>query len=88
MNYRPQTYSGRVVLLRTLAVKISYPTNFTAGRGKLTAHFEVQDLPGDDITCQAECVGDVAEHIAKYLRANHHEAERLFSPAAGGSRSA
>jgi thioesterase domain-containing protein len=86
MNYRPKPYSGRVVLLRTQAAQISYTTDLTAGWGKLAAHVEVHNLPGDHITCQTEHVGDVAEHTAKYLRAYHREAERLFSPAAGGCR--
>ncbi|HXW13582.1 MAG TPA: amino acid adenylation domain-containing protein, partial [Terriglobia bacterium] len=84
MNYRPKPYSGRVVLLRTQAAKISYPTDLTAGWGKVAAHVEVHNLPGDHITCQTEHVGDVAEHIAKCLRDYHQEPARLSTPVAGG----
>jgi len=86
MNYRPKPYSGRVILLRTQAAQVSYPTDLTAGWGKLAAQVDVHHLPGDHITCQTEHIGDVAEHIAKYLRAYHGEDERLFRPAAGDCR--
>ena len=86
MNYRPKPYSGRVILLRTRAAQVSYPTDLTAGWGKLAAKVDVHHLPGDHITCQTEHVGDVAECIAKYLRAYHGEDERLFRPAPGDCR--
>ena len=69
MNYRPKPYPGRVVLLRTRSVEINYPKDRTAGWGKLAGQIEVCDLPGDHGTCQTEYVGDVAEHIGRYLRA-------------------
>ena len=69
MNYRPKPYSGRVVMLRTQDAQVSYPTDATAGWGKLAAQVEVQNLPGDHITCQTEHVADVAERIGKCLEA-------------------
>jgi thioesterase domain-containing protein/acyl carrier protein len=75
MNYRPKPYSGRVVMLRTQAAQVSYPADPTAGWGKLAAHVEVQNLPGDHVTCQTDYIGEVAEHIGKCLRDFHQSAE-------------
>jgi hypothetical protein len=67
MNYRPKPYPGLVVLLRTSSVLPSYPTDRTAGWGKLASQIEVYDVPGDHATLQTEHIGVVAEHIGRCL---------------------
>lgn len=67
MNYRPKPYPGLVVLLRTSSVQYSYPTDRTAGWGKLASQIEVYDVPGDHATLQTEHIGVVAEHIGRCL---------------------
>jgi hypothetical protein len=65
--YRPQSYQGRIVLLRTNHLGFSYPADRTAGWGKLAPQIEVHDLPGDHGTCVTEYIGDVAKHIGRCL---------------------
>jgi amino acid adenylation domain-containing protein len=65
--YRPQSYQGRIVLLRTNDLDFSYPADRTAGWGKLAPQIEVHDLPGDHGTCVTEYIGDVAKHIGRCL---------------------
>jgi amino acid adenylation domain-containing protein len=78
-GYRPQPYQGRVVLLRTNYLDYSYPTDRTAGWGRVAPHIEVQDLPGSHESCLVEHIGDVAQHIASSLREYFADVE-LASP--------
>jgi thioesterase domain-containing protein len=79
MNYRPKPYPGRVVLLRTRSLQGNYPSDRTAGWGKLVAQIEVHELPGNHATCQTEHVGVVAEHIGRCLHDFHAEAQRALA---------
>jgi thioesterase domain-containing protein/acyl carrier protein len=74
MNYLPKPYPGRVVLLRTKSLASGYPTDWTAGWGKLAAQIKVHEIPGDHGSCLTEHVGAVAEHIGRCLRAFQVEA--------------
>jgi thioesterase domain-containing protein len=71
-SYRPQPYSGRVILLRTRYLEESYPTDRTAGWGRLARDLEIQELPGDHHNCLTEHLGDVAEHIRRSLIGYSH----------------
>ena len=62
-SYRPQAYPGRVILLRTRYLEESYPTDRTAGWGRLARDLEIRELPGDHLNCLTEHLGDVARHI-------------------------
>jgi thioesterase domain-containing protein len=66
-SYRPKPYPGRVILLRTRYLEESYPTDRTAGWGRLARNLEIQELPGDHHNCLTEHLGDVAEHLRRYL---------------------
>jgi hypothetical protein len=77
--YRPKPYPGRVVLLRTKSLGRDYPTDWTAGWGKLAAQIEVHEIPGDHGTCLTEHLGVVAAHIGRYLHAFHAEAQRALA---------
>jgi thioesterase domain-containing protein len=76
LNYRPKPYPGRVVLLRTKSLGRSYPTDLTAGWGKLVPQIEVHELPGEHLTFLTEHAGVVAEHIGTCLRAFHAESSQ------------
>jgi hypothetical protein len=66
-SYRPRPYPGRVILLRTRYLEESYPTDRTAGWGRLARDLEIQELPGDHHNCLTEHLGDVAAHIRRCL---------------------
>jgi thioesterase domain-containing protein len=74
VTYRPEPFSGRLVLLRTKLLDRDYPTDRTAGWSKLAAQMEVYDLPADHETCRTEQLGVVAEHIGNCLRAYRADA--------------
>jgi amino acid adenylation domain-containing protein len=74
--YRPQPYKGRVVLLRTKSLDENYPTDRTAGWGKLVSQLGVHELPGNHTTCQTENIAAVAENIRICLNAIYTEAEK------------
>jgi hypothetical protein len=74
-NYRPKPYQGNVILLRPKSVRNIYPTDWTAGWGKVAPNLEVHELPGDHETCRTEHLGDVAEHITRCFRDFHAETQ-------------
>ncbi len=76
MNYRPKSFAGHVLLMRTHLAHVFYPTDRTSGWGKLAGQVEVHELPGDHATCQTEHIGVVAEHIARRLREYYAAAEQ------------
>ncbi len=82
MNYRPKPFPGRVVLLRTKSLDHPYPTDRTAGWGKLVSQLQVHEVPGDHMTILVEHIGVVAEHIANCLRAFHADAWDESTPGA------
>jgi len=79
MNYRPKPYQGRVVLLRPTSLQDLYPTDRTAGWGKVASQLEVHKLPADHNTCRTEHIGVVAEHIRSCLRAFQGEGKRALT---------
>jgi thioesterase domain-containing protein len=79
MNYRPKSYPGRVVLLRTKSLESGCPTDRTAGWGKLAAQIEVHELPGGHSTCLTEHLEVVAEHIGRCLHTFYEEPERALA---------
>jgi amino acid adenylation domain-containing protein len=74
MNYRPKPFPGRVVLLRTKSLDRPYPTDRTAGWGKVVSQLQVHEVPGDHMTLLVEQIGAVAEHMGSCLRAFHADA--------------
>ena len=75
VNYQPEPFPGRLVLLRTKLLDRDYPTDRTAGWSKLASQLKVHDLPADHETCRTEQIGVVAEHIGNYLRAYRADAQ-------------
>jgi amino acid adenylation domain-containing protein len=78
-EYRPQPYQGRLVLLRTDYLNLSYPADRTAGWGKLAPQIEVHELPGNHDTCLTEHIGVVVDHIRKCLPTFNTEAQSAMA---------
>jgi aspartate racemase len=79
LDYRPQPYQGRMVLLRTQSGRNYDPMDRTAGWGKLAPQIEVYDLPGNHLTCLTEHAGVVAGHIARCLRPYPADSQQLLA---------
>lgn len=75
MNYRPKPLQGRIVLLRTKSLLHEYPTDPTAGWGRLVSQVDVHELPGDHVTCRTQHIGVVADYIRTYLGAFQGEGQ-------------
>lgn len=74
-DYRPLSYDGRTILLRTRYMDESYPNDRTAGWGRLASRLEIQELPGGHENCLTEHLGDVALHMGNYLRECRQKAQ-------------
>ncbi len=62
-------------MLRTNYLDYSYPTDRTAGWGRVAPRIEVYDLPGSHISCLNEHLGEMAKQIAVRLDEDYSDAE-------------
>ena len=75
MNYRPQPYQGRMVLLRTRSPQDSRAKDRTAGWGKLVPQLEVCEMPGNHGTFLTEHAEILADHLKRLLGECHEAAQ-------------